>query len=153
MIEEKEEEKVETLEIVELVDGEPTKTTRVWTTMSTEMKNLIQFLNENLDIFAWCHEHMPSISKEIIQHKLNVDPKKKLVQQRRQVFASKWNQAATDKVNKLMATNFIREVYYPDWLANIVLVKKVNGKLRMCVDFTDLNKACPKDSFPLPKID
>ena len=89
MIEEKEEEKVETLEIVELVDGEPTKTTRVWTTMSTEMKKLIQFLNENLDIFAWCHEDMPSISKEIIQHKLNVDPKKKLVQQRRQVFASK----------------------------------------------------------------
>ena len=82
MIEEKEEEKVETLEIVELVDGEPTKTTRVGTTMSKQMKKkLIQFLNENLDIFAWCHEDMASISKEIIQHKLNVDPKKKLVQQ------------------------------------------------------------------------
>ena len=51
-----------------------------------------------------------------------------------------------------MATNFIREVYYPDWLANIVLVKKVNEKLRMCVDFTDLNKASPKDSFSLPYL-
>ena len=50
-------------------------------------------------------------------------------------------------------THRIQEVYYLDWLANIVLVKKVNGKLRMCVDFTDLNKACPKDSFPLPRID
>ena len=48
---------------------------------------------------------------------------------------------------------FIREVYYPNWLANVVLMKKANGKWRMCVDFTDLNKACPKDSFPLPRID
>jgi hypothetical protein len=48
---------------------------------------------------------------------------------------------------------FIREVYYPDWLANVVMVKKSNGKWKMCVDFMDLNKACPKDSFPLPRID
>ena len=48
---------------------------------------------------------------------------------------------------------FIRKVYYLDSLANVVLVKKANGKWRMCVDFTDLNKACPKDSFPLPRID
>ena len=45
------------------------------------------------------------------------------------------------------------EDYYPDWLINVVLVKKVNGKWRMCVHFTDLNKACPKNSFPLPRID
>ena len=48
---------------------------------------------------------------------------------------------------------FIREVYYPDWLANVVMVKKANGKWRMCVDFTDLNKTCPKDSYPLLWID
>ena len=47
----------------------------------------------------------------------------------------------------------IREIQYPEWLANVVLVKKVNAKWRMCVDFTDLNKACPKDSYPLPSID
>ena len=52
-----------------------------------------------------------------------------------------------------MVAGFIREVYYPEWLANVVLVKKASGKWRMCVDFTDLNKACPKDSFPLPRID
>ena len=52
-----------------------------------------------------------------------------------------------------MTAGFIREVYYPEWLANVVLVKKANGKWRMCVDFTDLNKACPKDSFPLLRID
>ena len=52
-----------------------------------------------------------------------------------------------------MSAGFIQEVYYPDWLANVVLVKKANGKWRMCVDFTDLNKACPKNSFPLQRID
>ena len=58
-----------------------------------------------------------------------------------------------DEVTKLLAAGFIREVHYPEWLANVVLVKKADGKWKMCVDFTDLNKACPKDSFPLPRID
>ena len=53
----------------------------------------------------------------------------------------------------MLSAGFIREVYYLDWLANVILVKKANGKWRMCVDFTDLNKACPKDGFPLPRID
>ena len=53
----------------------------------------------------------------------------------------------------MLSTSFIQEVYYPDWLANVFLVKKANGKWRICVDFTDLNKACPKDSSPLPRID
>jgi hypothetical protein len=61
--------------------------------------------------------------------------------------------AIAEEVEKLLKARFIREVYYPDWLANVVLVKKSNGKWRMCIDFTDLNKACPKDSFPLPRID
>ena len=58
-----------------------------------------------------------------------------------------------EEVRKLLEANFIREVYYPDWLANVVMVKKANEKWRMCVDFTDLNRACPKDNYPLPRID
>ena len=54
---------------------------------------------------------------------------------------------------KLKEAEFILDVYYPDWLANIVMVKKVNGKWRMCMDFTDLNRACPKDNYPLLRID
>ena len=96
---------------------------------------------------------MPGIALEIIQHKLNVNPNKKLVQQRRRVFAPKRDQAITDEVTKLLVAGFIREVHYPKWLANVILVKKANGKWRMCMGFTDLNKACPKDSFPLPTID
>ena len=51
-----------------------------------------------------------------------------------------------------MKVGFIREVNYPEWISNVVLMKKANSKWRMCLDFTDLNKACPEDSFPLPKI-
>ena len=97
---------------------------------------------------------MVGIPVNIIQHLLNVDPEKKLVQQRRRVFFSpEWNKAVMDEVNKLLAANFIREVYYPEWLADVVMVKKANGKWRMYVDFTNLNNACLKDSFTLPRID
>ena len=154
MIEEKDEEKVEVLEVVELVKGQATKMTRIGTTLSPEMRaKLVQFLKENLDVFVWSHEDIPGIALEIIQHKLNVNPDKKPVQQRRRVFTPKWDQAVMDEVTKLLAAGFIREVHYPEWLANVVLVRKANGKWRMCVDFTDLNKACLKDSFPLPRID
>ena len=96
---------------------------------------------------------MPGISPKIIQHKLNVDLERKPIQQRRRAFAPERDQAIVEEVTKLLTVGFIREVYYPDWLANVVLVKKANEKWRMCVDFTDLNKACSKDSFPLPRID
>ena len=69
------------------------------------------------------------------------------------MFAPERDNAIKEEVQKLIVAKFIREVYYPDWLANVVMVKKANGNWRMCVDFTDLNKACPKDSYPLPCID
>ena len=154
VIEEKDKDKVKVLETVELTDGQATKTTRISTTLSPGIRaKLIQFLKENLDVFAWSHEDMPSIPPEIIQHKLNMNPDRKPIQQRRRVFASERDQGITDEVTKLLATGFIQEVHYPKWLANVVLVKKANGKWRICVDFTDLNRACPKDSFPLPRID
>ena len=96
---------------------------------------------------------MMGVSPKVIQHKLIVDSKIKPIQQKRQVFTPERNQEVTDKVNKLLSAGFIQKVYYPDWLANAVLVKKANRKWRMCVDFMDLNKACPNDSFPPPRID
>ena len=59
----------------------------------------------------------------------------------------------TEEMKKLLEARFIREVKHPEWVANVVLVKKASGKYRMCVDYTNLNKACPKDSYPLPTID
>jgi hypothetical protein len=96
---------------------------------------------------------MPGIDPSVIVHRLNVDPNFRPIRQKRRTFAPERNQAVAEEVSKLLAAGFIREVDYPKWLANVVLVKKSNNKWRMCVDFTDLNKACPKDSFPLPHID
>ena len=105
------------------------KTTRIGTMLSPEMRaRLIKFLKGNLDVFAWSHEDMPGISPEVIQHRLNVDPNRKLVQQRRRAFAPERDQAVAEEVTKLLTAGFIREVYYPEWLANVVLVKKANGK-------------------------
>ena len=154
MIEEEEKEKMEALEMVELVDKEPKKTTKFGTNLNDQMKKeLMQSLKENLDHFAQSHKDMPGIAAEVIQHRLNVKPERKPIQQGRRVFAPKCNKAIMDEVDKLLATSFIREVYYPDQLANVILVKKAKGKWRMCVNFTDLNSACPKDSFPSPRID
>ena len=86
-------------------------------------------------------------------HRLNLDVDKKPVRKKRRAMDVERYQALKDEVDKLLACNFIKESYHPSWLANPVLVKKPNGKWRTCVDLTDLNKACPKDSFLLPQID
>ena len=87
VIEEKDEDKMEALEIVELTEGEAKGTTKIGMTLSPEMRTrLIQFLKENIDVFAWSHEDMPGIAPEVIQHQLNVDPEWKPVQQKRRVF-------------------------------------------------------------------
>jgi hypothetical protein len=96
---------------------------------------------------------MLGISPKEIVHVLNVDLDVKPVKQKIRKFAPERVEAITVEVEKLLKAQFIEQVYYPDWLSNVVLVKKSNGKWRICVDFTNLNKACPKDSFPLPRID
>ena len=96
---------------------------------------------------------MPGIDPSVITHRLSVYPSSKPVRQKKRVFAPEQDNAIREEVQKLTTTQFIREVYYPDWLANVVMVNKANGKRTMCVDFTVLNKACPKDSYPLPRID
>jgi dsDNA-binding SOS-regulon protein len=144
----------EELDTIELEDRHPEKTTKIGANLPPKMKeSLVQFLKNNKDVFAWSHEDMPGINPSIISHKLNVNPTFRPIKRKRRVFAPERNNAIMEEVDKLLMANFIREVFYPDWLANVVMVKKNTGKWRMCVDFTDLNKACPKDSFPLPRID
>ena len=96
---------------------------------------------------------MKGISPEVITHKLNADPSVKSVKQKRRKFTPERNQIINEEVQKLLDTGKIREVKYPDWLANVVVISKKNGTWRVCIDFTYLNKACPKDPFPLPHID
>nr|AAX96846.1 retrotransposon protein, putative, Ty3-gypsy sub-class [Oryza sativa Japonica Group]ABA92760.1 retrotransposon protein, putative, Ty3-gypsy subclass [Oryza sativa Japonica Group] len=96
---------------------------------------------------------MPGVPREVIEHKLMVRPDAKPVKQKLRRFAPDRKQAIREELNKLLKAGFIREVLHPERLANPVMVRKANRKWRMCVDFTDLNKACPKDHFPLPRID
>ena len=96
---------------------------------------------------------MLGIDLLIIVHNLNVSPIFSLVRQIKWVFAQERDKSIAKEVHKSLEVGFIQEVYYPDWLKNIVMVKKANGNWRMCVDFTDLNRAYPKDSYPLPRID
>ena len=86
-------------------------------------------------------------------HKLNVDPKHKPVIQKARRTGVPQTEAVIEEVQKLLEAEAIKEVHYPEWLANTVVVKKKTGKWRVCMDFTNPNKACPKESFPLPKID
>ena len=96
---------------------------------------------------------MVGISPSIISHALNIDPKYPPKQQKRRPMDDERKKALKEEVDRLKENKFIRDAYYPEWIANPVLVPKPNGKWRTCIDYSDLNKACPKDCFPLPQID
>ena len=147
-------EPTEVLEDISLDENNPERCTRVGADLEEKIKkDLIHFLKNNIDVFAWSHENMPGIDPSVITHRLNVCPSFKPVRQKKRVFAPERDNVIKDEVQKLIVAKFIREVYYLYWLAYVVMVKKANGKWRMCVDFTYLNKACPKDSYMLPCID
>ena len=85
---------------------------------------------------------MLGIDPSVIVNRLNMNPASSPIRQKKRVFAQERDTIIVEEVRKLLEADFIREVYYPDWLANVVMVKKANGKWRMCIDFTDLNRAC-----------
>jgi hypothetical protein len=96
---------------------------------------------------------MPAIPREVAEHSLDMLPHSQAVQQRLRHFDKERRRAIGVELQKLLEDGFIKEVFHPTWLANPVLVKKKNGKWRVFVDYTSLNKACHKVSFPLPRID
>jgi hypothetical protein len=114
---------------------------------------LVRFLRDNVSVFAWKPADMPSVPWHLIEHSLNVSKIARLIKQKLRWFTHDKKEAIRAKVTRLLATRFIKEVYHPNWLANPVLVRKKNNKWRMCIDYTDLNKHCPKDPFGLPRID
>ena len=143
----------EELEPVSL-DDNPEHLAYIGFKLAKDLKgHLTQFLRQNRDVFAWKQADMGGIDHVVITHRLNTNPSFKPVKQKRRSFAPERQKAINEEVGKLLQAGAIREVEYPEWLANVVLVKKANGKWRLCIDFTDINKACPKDSFPLPRID
>jgi hypothetical protein len=114
---------------------------------------LIDLLQANCDVFAWKPTDMSRISREFVEHSLNIQPTARSVTQRLRRFDEEKCKAIGEEVARLMAVGFTREMHHPMSAANPVLVKKRNVSWRMCVDYTRLDKACPKDRFPLPRID
>ena len=96
---------------------------------------------------------MPGLDRDIAEHHISTYPKARPVKQKLCKVRPEWTEKIIEEIAKQIQPNFLEVVDYPQWLANIVPVLKKDGKVRMCVDFRDLNKACPKDDFPLPYID
>jgi hypothetical protein len=93
------------------------------------------------------------VSRTIIEHSLGIDPSVRPKKQRLRKMPDEKPEAAKAKVHRLLEAKLIESIAYQTWLANVVMVQKKNRKWHMCIDFTSLNKACPKDNFPLPRID
>ena len=114
----------------------------------------VEFIHENWEIFTWCPADMPGIPRKFAEHTLQVFPNARPVKQSLRRFLEPRRKVIGEEVDRLLVAKFIREIKQATWVEKPVLVPKKNMKvLRMCVDFTSLNKHCPKDHFPLPRID
>jgi hypothetical protein len=120
---------------------------------SQDEEKLISCLSRNKDVFAWSALDLVGVSRTVIEHSLGIDPSVCPKKQRLHKMSNEKMEAAKAEVHRLLEANFIEPIAYPTWLANVVMVQKKSGKWRMCIDSTSLNKACPKDNFPLPRID
>ncbi|GJV13315.1 reverse transcriptase domain-containing protein [Tanacetum coccineum] len=124
-------------------------------------KELQNLLKSNADVLAWTHADMTGIPRTIMvevkpfntEHKLNEYSHVKPIKQNKRGLDPDRNMAACKETEELTKAEILRKVKHQTWVANPVMVKKSDGGWRMCVYFTDINKACPKDCYPLPKID
>ena len=133
------------------LDDHPEHLAYVGSKLAEDLRSLlIHFLKQNKDVFVWKQEDMGGIDPAIITHRLNVSPSFKLVKQKRKIFALERQKEINEEVGKLLQAGVIKEVEYPEWLANVVLVKKANGKWQLCIDFTDVNRACPTSTSDRP---
>ena len=134
--------------------GEAQKQFLIGDSLSEEHKSqLLALLKEYQDVFAWTPYKTPDVDPEFVCHELNVSLEFRPVVQKVRKTAPQHAEAVREEMDRLLKIGVVREVLYPRWLSNTIVVKKKNGKWRVCVDFTDLNRVCPKDLFSLPKID
>ncbi|XP_035830036.1 uncharacterized protein LOC110906998 [Helianthus annuus] len=114
---------------------------------------LKKLLHDNMDVFAWTPADMVGVPRHIAEHRLNVSEDAKPVVHAKRHLGDIKHDAMKEQVLELLNAGIIREVRYQTWVASPVMVKKPNGSWRMCVDYKDLNKACPRDCYALPDID
>ncbi|GJX28455.1 reverse transcriptase domain-containing protein [Tanacetum coccineum] len=132
----------------------PEQTIAIGSTLTKKgRKELCALLRQNLDVFAWKPADMTGVPWHIAEHRLNVREGCLPIKQKKRGQAPERNKAIQEEVENLVDAGIMKEVHYHSWLSNPVIVKKHDGSWQMCVDFKDLNKACPKDGYPLPEID
>ncbi|XP_024023052.1 uncharacterized protein LOC112092086 [Morus notabilis] len=145
---------IEQLAEVQVDHGESMMVLKIGYDMSPALKIKVEeFLKKNLDVFTWTHADMEGIDSLVMCHALNVDPTYPPKRKKYRLMNPERYETLKEEVDKLINNGFIREAHYPRWISNPVLVIKPNETWRSCVDFSDLNKACPKDGFPFPRID
>ena len=141
-------------EIVDFGTADQPMELRIGSDLSTdERDSLIQLLRSYLDVFAWSYEDMLGLDPSIVQHRLPLLPQARPVKQKLRRLHPRWSLQVKEEIQKQLSVGFLSVVEYPELLANVVPVPKKDGKVRVCVDFRDLNKASPNDDFPLPHID
>ena len=116
-------------------------------------EELTTLLRDYQDIFAWSYQDKLGLSFDIVQHRLPLNPECSSVKQKLRRMKPETSLKIKEEVKKQFDAGFLAVARYPEWVANIVPVPKKDGKVRMCVDYRDLNRASPKDNFPLPHID
>jgi len=144
----------EDVEVLDLSEGDEKKEVKIGTSMKKEVKEeLCVLLKEFRDVFAWSYNDMPGLDTDIVQHKLPLKPECPPVRQKLRRMKPEMSLKIKEEVQKQFDAGFLAVAKYPQWVANIVPVPKKDGKVRMCVDYRDLNRASLKDNFPLPHID
>ena len=139
------------LEEVNLGDEETKRVTYVSAKLSPGLKEkVIEVLRKNKDCFAWDYDEMPGLKRELVEHRLPIKDGKRPIKQTPRRFAPAVLTKIKAEIERLLRCKFIRTTRYVEWLANIVLVIKKNGSLRICIDFWDLNTATPKDEYSMP---
>ncbi|XP_055824288.1 uncharacterized protein LOC129892753 [Solanum dulcamara] len=143
----------EKTEAVNLGNDECIKETRISVHLAKAQRmELINLLREYIDIFAWSYDDVSGFSKDIISHKLSISSDCSPVKQKTRKFKPTLSLRIKKEVTKQIQSKVVEVMQYLTWLANIISVPKKDGKIRICVDYRDLNKASPKDNFPLPNI-
>jgi hypothetical protein len=118
-----------------------------------EIQIYTDLFKEFHDVFSWSYEEMPGIDPKIVEHEITTYPDAKPVRQKLCPFNPKKVVAIKIEVEILLKVSFIYPIHLTQWVSKLVPVNKKQGTIRVCTDFCDLNKACPKDNFPTPFID
>jgi len=127
---------------------------KLGTGLESEERDIITpILVGNTNLFACSTPDLPGVDPQVASHKLSIYKKARYISQNKRKLDEERRLAAKAEADKLLSAGFIEEAHYTTWLSNMVLVKKANDKWQMYVDYTDLNKACPRDAYPLPNID